>query len=89
MEQRYFERSIFLKEVNYQNPWNFELGSQESMNVHKWNIIGFQQPDREHSQNLNNDTLCRLAVISAHWIIRRESDPDAGILLNYDDDDYS
>ena len=30
---RYVERSVFLKEVNNQNLWNFELGSQESMNV--------------------------------------------------------
>ena len=32
-ELRYVERSVFLTEVNNQNLWNFELGSQESMNV--------------------------------------------------------
>ena len=32
-ELRYVERSLFMKEVNNQNLWNFELGSQESMNV--------------------------------------------------------
>ena len=40
-ELRYIERSIFLKEVNSQNVWNFELGSQESMNVPIWIAIGF------------------------------------------------
>ena len=38
-ELRYVERSVFMQEVNYQILWNFELGSQESMNVPIW-IIG-------------------------------------------------
>ena len=57
-ELRYVERSLFMKEVKNQNIWNFELGSQENMNVPIWIIIGFQQQDRQHSQNLNNDTFC-------------------------------
>ena len=32
-ELRYVERSVFMKEVNNQNHWNFEMGSQENMNV--------------------------------------------------------
>ena len=64
-ELRYVERSVFMKEVNNQNVWNFELGSQENINVPIWIIIGFQQRDRQHSQNLNNDTFCRLPVVSA------------------------
>ena len=32
-ELRYVERYVFMKQVNNQNTWNFELGSQESMNV--------------------------------------------------------
>ena len=78
-----------MKEVNNQNLWKFELGSQESMNVPIWIIIGFQQQDRQDSQNLNNDTFCRLPVVSAQCVIGTEKYPDAGILLNYDDDDYS
>ena len=35
-ELRYVERSVFKKEVNNQNLWNFELGSQENMNVPIW-----------------------------------------------------
>ena len=35
-ELRYVERSVFMKEVNNQNVWNFELGSQENMNVPIW-----------------------------------------------------
>ena len=88
-ELRYVERSVFMKEVNNQNVWNFELGSHENMNVPIWIIIGFQQRDRQDSQSLNNDTFCRLPVVSAQCIIGTEKYPDAGILLNYDDDDYS
>ena len=88
-ELRYVERSVFMKEVHNQNLWNFELGSQENMNVTIWIIIGFQQEDRQDSQNLNNDSFCRLPVVSAQCVIGTEKYPDAGILLNYDDDDYS
>ena len=89
IELRYVERSVFMKEVNNQNLWNFELGSLESMNVPIWNILGFRQQDRQDSQNLNNDTFCRLPVVSAQCIIGTEKYPDAGISLNYVDDDYS
>ena len=86
---RYVERSVFMKEVNNQNLWNFEMGSQEIMNVPIWIVIGFQQQDRQDSQNLDNDTFCRLPVVSAQCVIGTEKYPDAGILLNYDDDDYA
>ena len=88
-ELRYVERSVFMKEVNNQNLWIFELGSQENMNVPIWINIGFQQQDRQDSQNLKNDTFCRLPVVSAHCVIGTEKSPDARILLNYIDDDYS
>ena len=64
-EFRYFERCVFMTEVNHENLWNFELGSQVSMNVPIWIAIGFQQRDRQDSQNLNNDIFCRLPVTSA------------------------
>ena len=32
-ELRNVERSVFMKEVNTQNPWSFELGTQEGVNV--------------------------------------------------------
>ena len=35
---------------------------------------------------MNNDTFCRLPVVSVQCIIGTEKYPDAGILLNYDDD---
>ena len=76
-------------EINNQNLWNFELGSQENMNVPIWIIVGFQQKDRQDSQNLSKDNVCRLPVTSAQAIIGTEKNPDAGILLNYDDDIYS
>ena len=88
-ELRYVERSVFMKEVNNQNLWNFELGSHENMNVTIWVIIGFQQQDKQDSQNLNNDTFRRLPVVSAQCNIGTQKYPDTGILLKYDDGDYS
>ena len=86
---RYVQRSVFMKEVNNQNLWNFELGIQESMNVPIWIIVGFQQEERQDSQNLNNVTFCRLPDRSAQYKIGTQKHPDAGIILNYDDDDYT
>ena len=71
-ELRYVGRSVFMKEKNKQKLWNFELGSQENMNVPIWINIRFQQQDRQDSQNLNNDTICRLPVVSAQGIIGTE-----------------
>ena len=51
--------------------------------------VVFQQSDRQHDQNLNNDTSCRLPFTSAQCNIRTEKYPDAAFLLNYDCDDYS
>ena len=88
-ELRYIERSVFMKKVKNQNLWNFELGSQENISVPIWIIIGFQQQDRQNSQDFNNDTFCRLPVVSGQSVIGTEKYTDAGILLNYADDDYS
>ena len=85
----YLERSVFMKEVNTQNFWTFELGTQEGVNIPTWIFVAFQQNDRQHDQNLNNDTFVRLPVISAQVVIGTERYPDSAILLNYDDDDYS
>ena len=86
---RYQERSVFMKEVNTQKFRTFELGTQEGINIPSWIFIAFQQNDRQHDQNINNDTFVRLAVISAQVVIGTERYPDSAILLNYDDDDYS
>ena len=88
-EIKYPERSVFMKEVNTQNFWTFELGTQEGINIRIWIFVGFQQNDRQHDQNLNNDTFVRLPVISTQVVIGTERYPDSGILLNHDDDDYS
>ena len=37
---------------------------------------------------MNNDKFCRLPVTSAQCIIGTGKNPDAGILLIYDDDDF-
>ena len=88
-ELRYVERSVFMKEVNTQNLWGFELGTQEAINVPIWIFIGFQQSDRQNNHNLNNDTFYRPPVTSAQCIIGTDKYPDSAILLNYKDDDYS
>ena len=86
-EVRYIEGSVFMKEVNNQNLWNFEVGSQENKKVPIWIIIGFQERALQDSENLNSDNICRLPVTSAPAFTGTEKYPDAGILLNYDDDD--
>ena len=86
---QYPERSVFMKEVNTQNVWTFELGTQEGVSIPTWIFIAFQQNDRQHDQNLNNDTFVRLPVISAQFVIGTERYPDSAILLNYDNDDYA
>ena len=86
---QYVERSVFMKEVKTQNLWNFKLGTQEGINVPIWIIIGFQQQDRQSSQNENNDMFYRPSATSAQCIIGTEKYPDSGILLNYDVDDYN
>ena len=87
-ELRCVERSVFMKEVNTQNLWTLELGTQEGIAVPVWFIIGFQQSDRQHDQNQNNDTFYRPPVTSAQCIIGNQKYPDSAILLNYDDDVY-
>ena len=41
----YPERSVFMKEVNTQNLWTFELGTQEGINVPIRKFVAFQQND--------------------------------------------
>ena len=88
-ELRYVERSVFMKEVNTQNLWSFELGTKEGINVPLWIIVGFQQSERQNDQNLNIDTFYRPLETSAHCIIGTEKYPESAILINYNDDDYS
>ena len=85
----YPERSVFMKEVNTQNLWTFELCTQEGINVPVWIFVAFQQNDRQNDQNLNNDTFYRPLITSAQCIIGTKKYPDSSILLNYNDDDYS
>ena len=78
-----------MKEVNTQNFWNFELGTQEGVNVPIWVDVAFQQSDRHHNQTWNIDTFVRLPVISAQVVIGAESYLDTAIFFNYNDDDFS
>ena len=85
----YPERSVFMKEVNTQNLWTFELCTQEGINLPIWIFVAFQQNNRQNDQNSNNDTFYRPVVTSAQCIIGTENFTDSSILLNYNDDDYS
>ena len=71
-ELHFVERSVFIKEVNTQNHWAFELGTQEGINFPILNIIGFEQRHRQDSQILNNDTFYRPPVTSAQDIFGTE-----------------
>ena len=75
-----------MEEVKNQNLWNFDFGSQESMNVPIWTIIGFQQRDSQGWHNLKNDIFGGFPVTSAQCIIGTGKKPDAGIFLIYDGD---
>ena len=81
-ELQFPEKSVFKKEMNTQSFWTFELGTQEGINIPLWIFTVFRQSDREHDQNLNNDTFCRLPVTSAQCSIGTERCPDSDILLN-------
>ena len=87
-ELRNVERFVFMKEINTQKLWTFELGTQEGINVPIWIIVGFQESDRQHDQKLNNETFYRPPVRSAQCIIGTEKYPDSAVSLNYNDDDY-
>ena len=86
---RYPEKSVFMKEVNTENFWTFELGTQQGFNIPTWIFTVFHQGDREHDQHLNNDSFCRLPLINAQCVTGTERYPDSAMLLNYDDDEYS
>ena len=54
-----------------------------------WIFVAFQQTVRQNDQDLNNDTFYRPPVTSVQCIIGTEKYPDSGILLYYNDYDYS
>ena len=78
-----------MKEVNTQNLFTFELGTQEGINLPMCIYAVFQRNDRQQDQNINNDTFCRLPIASGQCIIGNEKYLDTAILLNFNDDDYS
>ena len=87
-ELQYVERSVFMKEVNTENFWIFELSTQEGINSPIWIILAFQQRDRRDPEKLINDTFYRPPATTAQFIFGTEKYPDSAISINYDDDDY-
>ena len=82
-------RNIFMKKANSRNLWTFELITKKRKNIPTWVFVGFQQKDRQGSQNVDNDTLYRPPVTSTQCIIGTETNPDAAKNLAYDDGFYS
>ena len=78
-----------MTEMKNQKTWNFQIGAQGGVNLPIWIVIGFQQQKRQDTQDLNNDSFCRLPVTSCHCIIGMENYPGAALLLTYNNDDYS
>ena len=87
-EFEYLKRSVFSKEVNTQKLWNFQLRTQERINILIWIIVSFQQRARQDSPKFTNDSFYRPPVTSAQCIIGTEKYPDNSRLSNCDDDDY-
>ena len=77
-----------MKEVYNQNLWTFELGFEEGISIPIYFFAAFQQNDWQHDQNLNNDTFCRLPIVSAQCIIGNEEYLDTGISLSFKDNEY-
>ena len=61
-----------MEKVNTQNLQIFELGTLEAIIIPIWTIVGFQQQDRQCSQNIHNDTFYRPSVTGAQCIIPTE-----------------
>ena len=75
----------FHEEVKTRIFWTFELGTQEVINIPLWIFVGFQQRDRQDSQNLINDTVYRPLVTSSQCVIGTAIYPDSANFLNYND----
>ena len=78
-----------MKEVNTRTIWNFELRTQEGMKVLLWIFVGFQQRDRQMSQNLNKSSFFKPTGTRSQGLIGTEKQLDAAILLIYDEDKSS
>ena len=74
-ELQYLQRSVFMKEVNTQNLWTFQLGKQERRNNRNWIFDGFDQRDGQGSQYFSNDTFHRPPVTSTQTLIGTEKYP--------------
>ena len=80
---------MFFCQKKTQKTWQFQIGTQKGINVPNFIFIGFQQPDREASQNLNKHSFCRLPVTSAQYAIGTEKNRHSAIILYYTYEDHS
>ena len=68
---------------------DFSIRNTKRRNNPNWIFDGFDQRDGQGSQYFSNDTFHRPPVTSTQTLIGTEKYPDSGILLNYNNDDYS
>ena len=61
-----------MKVVNTQHFWTFDLGVQSDINVPIWILCIFSTNERQHDQNLNNDSFYRMPVTSTQCNIGTE-----------------
>ena len=81
-EFQYVERSVFMKKLNTQNLWHFDLQTEEEILFPIWINIAFQQKDRQDSQNIKNGLHYRPPVTSAQCNIGTEKCSGSAILLS-------
>ena len=77
-----YRKKCFYERSETENLGNFELGTQEGRKIPILITVGFQQWERQDSQNLHNDTFYRTSVTSAQCFIGTEKYRDSGILSN-------
>ena len=76
-ELRFIEKSVLMTEAINENLRNFELVTHENLNTPVWKINGFQQRNRQDSQNLYKDSFNRQLATSAECIRCTEKHRDA------------
>ena len=88
-ELSYTKRSFYMKSINTEKNWTFELGVGDGVDLPFYVKVGYMQRDRINQQDQNNDTLYTPSVVNAHRIDGSGKNPDAGTICNYATDKYS
>ena len=60
------KRSSYMKGVNTEKNWTFELGVGDGIDIPIYVIVGFMQRDQFNQQHQINDTFYRPSAVNAH-----------------------